>query len=86
MQARSQGLNTLMWPTQGQVECQGRMISTLLLKARDKDRRVQLNAYEMLAETGIADLHASLGPCQWRDLIDAGLGLRGTSQQPPGGS
>ena len=69
---------------QGQIKCQEKMVHALLLKARDKDRRVQLGAYEMLAEMSAAGLLASLGPCQWRNLIDTGLGLNLTSQQSQG--
>ena len=60
------------------------MVNALLLKARDKDRRVQLGAYELLAEMGAAGLLASLGPCQWRELINPGLGLDLTSSQSQG--
>lgn len=72
-------------PMQGQIECQGKVVHVLLMKARDKDRHVQLCAYKMLAETSTAGLHASLGLCQWRGLIETGLSLSMTSRQPQGG-
>ena len=69
---------------QGQIECREKIIQALLLKARDKDWRVQLGAYEMLAEMSAAGLLARLEPYQWRDLIDTGLGLNLTSRQTQG--
>ena len=75
----------MMCPMQGQIECQEKVAHVLLTKARDKDRHVQLGAYEMLAEMSTSGLHASLGACQWRNLVETGLAFSMTYRQPQGG-
>ena len=63
---------------QGQLGCTARVISVLLLKCRDQDKRVQLSAYELLASVDSRELHDR------RDAIDAGLGVWHIAQQPQG--
>ena len=52
----------------------------LLLKCRDRDRRVRLSAYEALAATERRTLRDSMGPVQWRDVIEGGLSLHYAAQ------
>ena len=56
----------------------------LLLKCRDRDKRVQLSAYELLASMDSAELHRSMNLSQWRDVLDAGLGVWQAAQQTEG--
>ena len=60
------------------------MIKVLLLKCRDRDKRVQLCAYELLASMAIEDLHRTMSLSQWRNVLDAGLGVWQAAQQTEG--
>ena len=69
---------------QDHLRCTGRVISVLQLKCRDRDRQVQLSAYELLASMDSEALHASMRPAHWREVINAGLGVCHSAQQSQG--
>ena len=71
-------------PVQGQLECKGRVVHTLLLKCRDRDKRVQLSAYEQLASMDSKVLHEHMRPLHWRAVLDAGLGVGDGAQLTQG--
>jgi len=71
-------------PVQGCLGCKGRVVHTLLLKCRDKDKRVQLSAYEQLASIEFKVLHDNVRPFHWHDVLDAGLGVWGGAQLTQG--
>lgn len=64
----------IYFPVQGRLGCKGRVVHTLLLKCRDKDKRVQLSAYEQLASMDSKVLHKSMRPVHWGAILDGGLG------------
>ena len=71
-------------PVQGCFGCKGRVVHTLLLKCRDKDKRVQLSAYEQLASMDFKVLHENMRPFHWRAVLDAGLGAWAGAQLTQG--
>ncbi len=60
------------------------MIKVLLLKCRDRDKHIQLSAYELLSSMDCGELHTSMSLSEWRDVLDAGLGVWHAAQQSEG--
>ncbi|CAL5220023.1 g1969 [Coccomyxa viridis] len=58
IRARRAAMKTLK-AAQGHLGCTGRLIKVLLLKCRDRDKRVQLSAYELLASMDSGELNGN---------------------------